>query len=268
MNLVFDIGGTHTRVGLTDGQRLRRVQHWATDPSAAGFEALVNQIRHYLAGEVIEQAVGGLPGVLNRETERLVRSPNLTGWIHLPVRRRLETMLGVPVTLLNDAALVGLGEATKGAGRGSKIVAYITVSTGVNGARIIDGKIDQAAVGFEIGYQLIAGEEGLVSLADLISGTSLGRRYGVEPAAINDPKVWREVAFNLAIGVYNTVVHWSPDVVVLGGAMMKDINIADVKAALEALPPVYDQWPPLKLASLADEGGLLGAQSFIAANLL
>jgi glucokinase len=49
----------------------------------------------------------------------------------------------------------GLGEAVFGAGKGREIVVYMTISTGVGGARIVGGKIDASAMGFEPGHQII-----------------------------------------------------------------------------------------------------------------
>src|SRR6185436_9338463 len=55
----------------------------------------------------------------------------------------LNKLFNCPVYLENDAALCGLGEASVGAGQGSKIMVYLTISTGVGGARIVGGKIDR-----------------------------------------------------------------------------------------------------------------------------
>ena len=57
--------------------------------------------------------------------------------------------------IANDTAVVGLGEAHRGAGIGYNIVTYITVSTGVGGTRIVDGRIDRRIYGFEPGHQTI-----------------------------------------------------------------------------------------------------------------
>ena len=65
--------------------------------------------------------------------------------------------------LANDSDLDGLGEATVGAGKGFNIVAYITVSTGIGGVRIVGGKIDVSTYGFEPGHQIIDADGSIYS---------------------------------------------------------------------------------------------------------
>jgi hypothetical protein len=72
----------------------------------------------------------------------------------------------------------------------------------------------------------------------------------------------------LARGLYNTLLHWSPQVVVYGGAMMRDIPLTAIVHELAALPPVYPEWPPLVAAELGDEGGLYGALALLQAHHL
>lgn len=70
----------------------------------------------------------------------LVNPPNLMGWQDAPLAAMLGEALGCGVELENDANMAGLGEFHQGAGRGSRTVVYITWSTGVGGALILDGQ--------------------------------------------------------------------------------------------------------------------------------
>lgn len=89
--------------------------------------------------------------------------------------------------LANDADLVGLGEAVYGAGKGYKVVAYFTVSTGVGGARIVNKRIDKGVFSFEPGWQYVYGQ-GLNScnrqmydfLEFFVSGTALAKLTTVQ----------------------------------------------------------------------------------------
>ena len=85
----------------------------------------------------------------------LVNAPHLPGWIRKPFSERLKAELACPVFLENDSAIVALGEAHHGAGKGDDIMAYLTVSTGMGGARIVHGAIDVNVFGFEPGHQYI-----------------------------------------------------------------------------------------------------------------
>ena len=174
------------------------------------------------------------------------------------VRAGLIQLFSCPALIENDSALCGLGEAVAGAGRGSDIVAYITVSTGVGGVRIVDGKVDRAHAGFEPGHQIVA--SGL-TLERLVSGRAMSEKYGKHPREITDEVVWEELAGYLALGLHNTIVHWSPEVVVLGGSMMKVPGIAlpAVQAYLAKTLKIFPVLPELRLAELGDFGGLHGA---------
>lgn len=211
--------------------------------------------------------VGGIAGPLNEGQTMLVKSPNLSGWVGHDIKNALHEAYKVPVELENDAALVGLGEAHFGAGRGKSIVAYLTVSTGVGGVRIIDGKIDRASLGFEPGHQIIDADNTLCPTCDgndleaYVSGTSIEKRFGVKPYEIHDPAVWDELAKFLAYGLNNTIVYWSPDIVVVGGSMMKEVGIPipAVKKHLAEILKIFPNIPDIEKAELGDFGGLYGS---------
>ena len=263
MNLYFDVGGTHTRLALEDKDGLCDIVRMDTDPSTTGFASFLGVLDQYRSGHKLRNVVGGIPGQID-DMGLLIHAPNLPGWIGLPIQDRLDEQFEGHVHVLNDVALVGLGEATVGAGKGAAIVAYITVSTGVNGVRIVDGQVDHSARGFEIGAQLLPSGDGVRSLEQLTGGAALEQRSHKLPREVSDPAVWREEARNLALGLYDTMLHWSPDVVVLGGPMMRDIKLADIERELAALPAVYASWPPIRRAQLEDNGGLYGAQAYAA----
>ena len=87
--------------------------------------------------------------------------------------------------------------------------------------RFVNGEIDKNRFGFEPGHQIIDIENNNPkSLEDLVSGTALEKRTGQKPYEVTDPKIWDELAHQLSYGLYNTILHWSPDAVVLGGPMM------------------------------------------------
>lgn len=264
MKLAFDIGATHTRFALTDGISLFDIQRIDTDRSPRGISVMLESVDDYLAGRSITAAAGGLPGQLDNETGRLGHTPNLPAWTGLRVGRQLQQHWGVPLSIHNDTEVVGLGEACFGGGMGHDIVAYMTVSTGVNGARIVNGHIEPSAHGFELGAQLVAGPGGGMStLEELTGGAALARKYGRPPALIHDKALWHHEAGYLASSLYATMLHWSPDIFVMGGSMMRDISVAEIARDLHRLPKVYDAWPPIVRARLDDDGGLYGAMALL-----
>jgi len=273
MHILFDIGGTKMRVAiLPSGQSDFSPQIVSTPADfSVGYDLLVATIKDLVQTEELTSIVGGIAGPVH--DGQLISSPNLSGWVGQPLASMLADEFEVPVKLFNDTALVGLGEAVYGAGGGHRIVAYITISTGVGGVRIIDGQIDQAAIGFEPGHQIIDFEalkqgsnEG--RLDEYISGEAMERRFGKPPYEITDDQIWRDTARLLAIGLHNIILHWSPDVVVLGGSMMKTpgIKVEEVEEELKNLMNIFPVLPELRKATLGDLGGLSGGQVIVSEN--
>jgi predicted NBD/HSP70 family sugar kinase len=164
--------------------------------------------------------------------------------------------------LENDAALCGLGENKYGAGKGSSIMAYLTVSTGVNGVRIVDGKIDRSTEGFEIGGQYLSHGDTLETFEELVSGSAIHKKYGMHPRDIpKDSHIWEDLARITAIGVHNIILEWSPDTIVLGGSMFNDIGIpvARVEEHLKTIMHKFTTIPRVVHSELKDDGGLYGA---------
>ncbi len=281
MYILFDIGGTKMRVALSrDGKTFAEPLKVATPKTfAEGMKEFERLVKKLTPGEILG-AAGGIAGPLSRDKSRLVNSPNLSGWVNKPLRDELSRILRAPVVLENDSAVVGLGEAVAGAGKGSEIVVYITVSTGVGGARIVRGKIDANRYGFEIGHQIIdlAGE-GCTSctidedhshvghLDAYVSGQSFEKRFHKKPYEVFDPPtIWEDTARLLSYGVYNSILHWSPDIVVLGGSMITGdpaIPVATVEKCVHKILTIFPEKPLIAKATLGDFGGIHGALALI-----
>lgn len=278
--ILFDIGGTNMRVAYSRDRETFETPKIVPTPKDfdAGMETLRALALELSAGDTIEAAGGGVAGPLSRDRATFLNSPHLAGWSGKSIKLKMEEALGVPVFIENDTAIVGLGEAVVGAGKGYEIVAYMTVSTGVGGVRIVNQKIDVSAMGFEPGHQIFdaggalhatsVGGNGL-DLEGYISGTSIAERYGKKPYEITDETFWDEMAKLLAYGLNNTIVHWSPDVVVVGGSMMNKIGIPldRVSLYLNGLLNIFPELPVLVHSALGDIGGLHGALAYVKQNL-
>ena len=276
MYALFDIGGTNMRIAISrDGETLGEPKIVATPKDFdAGMRTLYELARELSGGEKISAVGGGIAGALSRDRTIFLNGPHLGGWNGKPIKKALENAFAAPVFVENDTAIVGLGEAVAGAGKGHAIVAYVTVSTGVGGARIVDGKIDVSAMGFEPGHQIIDAGGALhetsvggrgIDLEGYISGTAVSERYGKNPKEITDKKFWDEMARLLAYGINNTIVHWSPDIVIIGGSMMNKIGIPidRVRAHLSGILHIYPELPIIEHSALGEVGGLHGALAFV-----
>ena len=67
-------------------------------------------------------------------------APNLEGWTDIPLGPRVGDGLGMPTFLERDTNVAIMGEWRYGAARGRENAIYITVSTGIGGGLIIDGR--------------------------------------------------------------------------------------------------------------------------------
>jgi predicted NBD/HSP70 family sugar kinase len=279
MYILFDIGGTKTRIAVTsDLFTISDIVKFDT-PSlySDGLQAIINAIESLTKGKAIKGIAGGIRGPLNREHTGIVSETKLRDWVGRSIVGDIRRVYDVPVHLANDTALVGLGEVVFGAGKGYNIVAYHTVSTGVGGARFVDGHLDVMSVGFEPGHQILDVDRTVIghatppTLENLVSGTALEKRRGLKPYDIaQTDHVWDELAKYLASGLNNTIVYWSPDVIVLGGSMivgdprilLEDI-VRHTKATIGDLVPC----PLIVDATLKDEGGLYGAMALLKSKL-
>jgi predicted NBD/HSP70 family sugar kinase len=282
MRILFDIGGTKMRLAATkDCKNFGEPKIVQTPKNfKEGIEVFKKLALELSGGEKIKMAGGGVTGPFDSEKTKIIKSPNLPDWAGKPLKKEMEQGLGAPVYIENDTAIVGLGEAHNGAGKGYGIVVYMTVSTGVGGVRIVDGYIDKNTFGFEPGHQIIdmsgsvcetcnvlgSHSDGPGHLEGYVSGTATERRFGKKAYEVKDEKVWDELAHWLAYGLNNTIVHWSPDVVVLGGSMIVGdpaIEVAVVESYLKKIITIFPELPRIKKAELEDIGGLYGALAFV-----
>jgi glucokinase len=268
MRILFDLGKTKLRVaGTRSFESFIEPSIFDTPKSYKDTISLIAKTAREIAGtDSIDSLGGGIGGPLAKDKTALVEGVNFPGWGGRSFTDDLSFAVGgAPVYLENDSALVGLGEAIYGAGRDFRTVAYITVSTGLGGARITGGKIDTSSRGFEPGWQVLAlsGEEKYAS--DFLSGTAVEKATGKKPYETTDPGFWDGKAQILAHFLNNVIVMWSPDVVVIGGSMMKEIGIPipATEKYLKEICKIFPDVPPLKKAELADIGGLWGAMEFL-----
>jgi predicted NBD/HSP70 family sugar kinase len=272
MYLLFDIGGSSIRFAISkDGKSLEDRPVKVDTPqdfekAIALFKEMGNKLSQ---GQPILAMAGSVAGAKNREKSKLIYSPHLQDWVDKPLKERLSDLFNCPVYLENDAALSGLGETVYGAGSKDEIVVYVTVSTGIGGVRIVHGKIDVNRMGFEPGHQIIDADGTLFmakilpgTLENYASGTALMEMHGKRPSEITDPEVWEEEARILALGLHNMIMHWSPDIIILGGGVIltTELSIDRIRYHMGLLPQVFPNFPiRIEKAILGDSSGLYGA---------
>ena len=193
-------------------------------------------------------------GPLDTKTGVVYSPPNLPGWDAFPLKEKLESEFKVPTMIENDANACALAEYRFGGGRGYNVVLYMTMSTGIGGGIVVNGKIFHGAndSAGEVGHQILlpdgpqcgCGKRGC--LEALCSGPAIARRakeaiqnqsnsailaladgkldavqseHVLEAARQDDSlaqKLIDETAYYMGWGIANLVNVLNPDIVLLG----------------------------------------------------
>jgi glucokinase len=153
-----DVSGVTLRGAAvsSDGEILeRRESPLERDAVAAQIARTVTELRD-AAPNVTALGVG-IPGLVNRQTDRVLVSTDLPAIVRGNLHAELIEATGLRVELENDANAGAYGEYKVGAGRGSGDMFYVTIGMGIGGAIILDGKPWLGASGF-------AGEFGHITI--------------------------------------------------------------------------------------------------------
>lgn len=263
-----DLGGSKIeaaaidRGGTVHGRRRVATPTGDYAGTIAAVTALVRGIEAELDGGL---SVGvGIPGTLVAHTG-LVKNANSTWLIGRPLGRDLETALGRPVRLANDANCFALSEASDGAAAGCGCVFGVILGTGVGGGIVIDGKIlaGANAIAGEWGHNPLpwpqpdelpgppcyCGRNGCIET--FLSGPGLAadhRRQGgddlaceriVAGAASGDPACRATLdryAGRLARALAGVINLLDPDAIVLGG------GLSAIASLYEAVPHLWGEF--------------------------
>lgn len=188
----IDLGGTKVRAIVADLEGNVKSEDIRSSRAGEGLDITLDTMVATLvtactAAGITQRDLKGLgvasPGAVDAYRGIVPDAPQLPGWRDVPLAEMLEKRLGVPVWLENDANAAALGENRYGAGRGTRHMLYITVSTGVGGGIIIDGGLYRGARGAagELGHVIIdlngppCGCGGHGCLESLASGTAIAR---------------------------------------------------------------------------------------------
>ena len=272
--VLFDIDVDTIKVGVSqDLQKLDNVIAIATPQKYNdGIKKILEAVDTLKVANVRAIAVG-VRGILNGEKTEIAHDTVLSDWIDKPIYQKLKKEIGAEVYMENNASLAGLGEAVYGAGAGNEIVVYHTIGSGVGGAKIEDGFIDDYHTGFEPGRQIldidhtILGDEVEPTLENLISASAVEKRMGMKPETIpQDDAIWDQLALYLAHGLRNSILYWSPDVIVLGGTMIEGdphIEINNIVKHTNTVLGEVAETPLILKASLGEQSTLYGAMALL-----
>jgi len=260
-----DLGGTKILSVVADEEgRILGEDRRATEVSEgpeAGLERIAASLEAALAGaglgrEDLRAAGVCSPGPIDPARGVLPEASNLPGWIDVPIRQYLSDRLDVPAILEHDATAAAYGEFVHGAGRGCRHIVYLTVSTGIGGGLVLDGRLYRGATGAagELGHITIDADGPLCfcGKAGHVEGLCSGRAIAGQAEAVlargaspllarlaqedggltaatvhraadaGDPeaiRILRRAGYYLGVGLAAYVDIFNPEVIIIGGGL-------------------------------------------------
>lgn len=287
-----DLGASKTAVGICNSEGVILAKN--TRPTGVP-EELPEQIQALLAEAHFSlkkiRGIGvGAVGPLDIQMGTILRTPNLPAWRGTPIVKLLKRAFGLPVVLDNDANAAALAELKFG--HRKKDFIYLTLSTGIGGGIVIDGKLYRGATGNagEVGHMLIesslsaprcgCGKRGC--LEALASGNAIAKRakkvlklkhasaelvfQKVRAGDTKARKIIEEAAFYLGVGLANLAEIFDPELIVLGGGLTKSWELFE-KIVQRTLKRYARQAPKLALTKLGDDNVLIGAAALVFSQL-
>ena len=270
-----DLGGTKisTAISTIEGNILANVvlPTKAEEGEAAVLGRIVQSIDEVIVGSSTSideiEAIGiGSPGPLDAKKGIIITTPNLP-FKNYNLVQPLKEKYNIPVYLDNDANAAAIGEYMFGAGKGKNSIVYFTVSTGVRGGAVLDGKVyrGHTSNALEIGHTTVDPNGprcncgNLGCLEAMSSGTAIAKKgkeavstnvetslkkhdtvtsYEVFKEAEAGDEVAKDIIDNaltyLGIGVANAIATFDPEMIIIGGGVSKagDIVFDTVKKVI------------------------------------
>lgn len=305
--LAIDFGGTRTRAAwfelAPDGtSHVPVLTARAEQPTrvAEGQAAVIARLLDTAAQVIPDgarpQRIGiAAPGPLNGRTGMIYHAETLPDWNEVALAQIVSDRFGAPAFMENDANLAALAEYRLGAGRGADPMIYLTISTGIGGGAVVNGRLytGWSGLAIEPGHMRFPNEYGeMVRLEALASGTGLAdtarwrlehsdvysRLRDIAPDQIDGAAVGAAaragdaIAYDivtragdtLGLGLVNLFHLFSPQAVVVGGSVAVGLGeqlFEPARLALHEhiLDPLFLPPDPIRPAALGDDVCLIGA---------
>jgi glucokinase len=272
--LAVDLGGTKFTLAVFDGDRMVRREQRATD-QAGGAPWMLQQIENLVTAWRrdfrFDRCGIGFGGPVHFAGQRVALSTHVGGWNNVPLTARLSEIAGAAAIMDNDANVGALGEYRFGAGRDCSPLLYLTLSTGIGGGIVLDGRVLRGPDSWagEIGHlnvepngpACLCGSNGC--LERMCCGLWLERDHG-RPARelLQNPEFVRPYVVPLARGIKAAIMLLNPQRIVIGGGIGKagDRLFLPLRAELaRQMPPWSQARVDVVPAEWGDDSVLLGA---------
>ena len=267
-----------------------------TDPAPAGtLNRIIEIIRKFSDQSSIEGVGVSIPGLVTPATGNVIFVPYFK-WRDLPIGEMISQSTGLPVTIDNDANAVALAELWFGRPevRDARDFIFVLVADGVGTGIIFDGQVYRGVRGAagEFGHMIVgsnapvlcscgnddcweafASERAATARYNRLSGGSSAPNFAtvIERALDGEQKAraaLTETARYLGIGISNLVVGFSPEAVIVGGAITRAWPLIE-KALTEKIERSVRRGLPsarILRSTLNGDPTLMGALSLVLAS--
>jgi glucokinase len=270
----IDIGGTKFSVAGFEDDKLVLRESAVTD-RGGGPDWMCSQIEQIFASWPFkpDRCGIGFGGPVDFPTQTVTLSTHVNGWAGFPLAARIQQLTGAPVVMDNDANAGALGEALYGAGMGADSLFYMTLSTGIGGGIVVNGRIYRGANSYagEIGHlnvepdgpDCLCGSRGCYER--MCCGLWLERDYG-KPAIelLTDARFVEKYVVHLARGLKAALMLLNPTRIVIGGGISKagDALFVPLRAELNRQMTAWSRARrEVVPAALGDDSVLWGASA-------
>jgi glucokinase len=304
--IAVDLGGTRLRSARLNDDLDILMRHEELTLAHEGTDAtlgrVMNVIRQVLPtdGTAVDGIGISIPGPTNPFTGVVELGTNL-GWHNVPLARLVREEFGLPVYLGNDANVAALAEVAIGAARGARHAIFITVSTGIGGGVIVNGRMLLGVNGYagELGHILIEIDGQVTTLEKEAAGPALARkaRARIESGTksmiremvegdlskINGGTVGRaaqqgdklaveivqKAGYVLGLGVASFLLIFNPEIIVFGGGVSFGVNelmFAPMRETIRKhiIDDAYYKDLRYSLAALGENVSIVGAGALVA----
>jgi len=177
----------------------------------------------------------------------------------------------VPVAWTTDVNAAALGELKKGAAQGLESCLYLTVGTGIGGGAVVKGQLLEGFGHPEMGHILLRRHpedtfEGFCPyhgdcLEGLAAGPAIEKRFGKKGFELEESHpAWKLEAYYLAQAMMNYILIVSPEKIILGGGVSKQLQLFPlIREELAKLMNDYVDMPEIVPPLLGDNAGITGA---------
>jgi len=290
----LDIGGTTLAAGLVgrDGRVHHRVETPAPRAAAEVVDAAKDLLAQIIGSDQVDAIGIGSPGTIHPIEGVVVASDSKPEYRGARIGPELGERFGLPYAVTNDVNAAAVGELAHGVAAGFARVLLVSVGTGVGGALLINGRIEEGSHGTtgEIAHLLVGarGERPCgCGAPDHLEAVASGPAMAARSAARGGPATMPAIAAAAAAGdrvadeVLDEGARW------LGRAVAGFANAVDIEALVltggvvqigaaytdrvaaafsaEVMRPLHGV--PVLLGALGADAPLVGAATYVRARL-